>query len=212
VAAVINVDICYGRGGSEDTAVFADYAAACGPKRSTVTKGQVVTLDVGPSMPVTITVVDVNGAGVSTTDDNALGLVLKVSYGAFDHEFGGDLPGDSPDIESVVGPEVGDVEVYKVHHHGSRYSSNDNWLAATTPEVGIISVGANSHGHPTAEALARLHNHGVKTYWTNRGSGVDPDPAWDKVANGSIVIEANPDLGSNYTVSGPGFADSYSNH
>ncbi len=150
-----------------------------------------------------------NGAGVSTTEENALGLVLKVSYGAFDHEFGGDLPGDGPDIESVAGPEVGNVEVYKVHHHGSKYSNNDNWLAATTPEVGIVSVGGNSYGHPTAEALARLHSHGVKTYWTGPGSGVAPDAAWDKVAGGSIEIEANPGQGSSYTVSGPGVADNY---
>jgi len=142
VAAGVSVGVaCYDRGGSKDTAVFDSYVAACGAKRQTATKGQLITLGAA-----TITVVDLNGAGVSTSDENALGLVLKVSYGAFDHEFGGDLPGEGPDIESVVGPEVGDVEVYKVHHHGSASSNNDNWLNATTPEVGIVSVGGNPYG------------------------------------------------------------------
>ena len=79
------------------------------------------------------------------------------------------------------------MEVYKVNHHGSRFSSNDNWLSGITPEVGIISVGGNSFSHPTDEALRRLHSHGVQTYWTNESSGVEADPMWDHVG-GDIVI------------------------
>jgi len=212
-AAGINVQVaCYDRGGSKETQTFNDYAAACGAKRQTASKGDVITLDGGSEASVTIRVVDLNGAGVSTDEENALSLVLKLSYGAFDHVFGGDLPGggDAPDIESIVGPEVGAVEVYKVHHHGSKSSSNDNWLDATTPEVGIIPVGDNSYGHPTTEALTRLHNHGVKSYWTNTGSGAMPDVVWDRVS-GSIVIEARPGLGESFTVSGQDFTDSYPN-
>ena len=210
-AAGINVQVaCYDRGGSKETQTFNDYAAACGPKRQTASKGDVITLDGGAEAPVTIRMVDLNGAGVGTSEENALSLVLKLSYGAFDHVFGGDLPGDEPDIESIVGPEVGDVEVYKVHHHGSKSSSNDNWLNAITPDVGIVSVGDNSYDHPTTEALTRLHNHRVKTYWTNTGSGVMPDPGWDRVA-GTIVIAARPGLGESFTVSGQDFTDSYPN-
>jgi len=80
-----------------------------------------------------------------------------------------------------------------VHHHGSAYSSNDAWLAATTPEVGIIQVGnGNSYGHPTSSALGRLHAHGVSTYWNETGAGATPDPTWDTVANGTIVVQADP--------------------
>ena len=189
---------CLDRGGSRDTATFDDYAAACGNKRSTATKGQVISLD-----GVTITVVDLNGAGVSTSDENALGVVLKVTYGAFDHEFGGDL---TDEIEAVVGPVIGDVEVSKVHHHGSNTSTSDAWLNATTPDVGIVSVGGNPYGHPTANVMGRIHAHGVKTYWTNQGAGAAPDPTWDRVG-GSIVIET---AGQSYTVSGSGFADVFS--
>jgi beta-lactamase superfamily II metal-dependent hydrolase len=190
------------------TQTYADYVAACGDKRHTAVKGQVVSLGQSGGIPVTITVIDLNGAGVSVSDENARSLDLKLSYGAFDHEFGGDLPGESPDIESIVGTEVGHVEVYTVHHHGTKFSSNDNWLNATTPEVGIVSVGNNSYGHPTAEALGRLHAHGVHTYWTNAGSGVAPDTTWDKVG-GTITITAQPQAGSMFTVSGSGFSDSY---
>ena len=77
--------------------------------------------------------------------------------------FADDIPGVSPDVESVIGPEVGDVDVCKVTHHGSKTSTTDAWLSATDPEVCILSVGSNSFGHPTSEALGRLHDHGVET-------------------------------------------------
>ena len=197
---------CYDRGGTFDSATFDDYVATCGPLRQTLSIGQVITLDAGAPVPVTITVVALDGAGVGTSDENALSLVLKLSYGAFDEVLAGDLTGMSPDdVESVVGPLIGDVEIYKVNHHGSRFSSNDNWLNETTPEVAIISVGSNSFGHPTEEALARLHSHGIQTYWTNLGSGATPDPESDRVG-GTIVIEAATNA---FSVSGAGFTDSY---
>src|SRR5262245_4646004 len=208
----------YDRGSSYSSASYTSYLNTLGAKRHTMTKGQVITLDAGSANPVTITCVDLNGAGVyspSGSDENAKSLVLRVTYGAFDEEISGDLTGDPPsgnDVETTVGPEVGDIEVYKVHHHGSRYSSNNNWLNATTPEVAIISTGnGNSYGHPTADALNRMHSHNVKTYWTETGAGATPNPTWDKVANGTIVIQADPDVGANYTVSGPGFSHTYVN-
>lgn len=206
----------YDRGYSYSSATYTSYVNTLGNKRQTMAKNQTVTLDAGSANPVVIKCVDLNGAGVyspSGSDENAKSMVMLVSYGAFDEVIGGDLTGDgSTDVETTVGPEVGDVEVYKVHHHGSRYSTNDNWLAATTPEVGIIMCGnGNSYGHPTAEALTRLHNHGVRTYWTETGAGATPNPSWDKVANGTVLVQADPGASQGYTVSGNGFNDAYSN-
>jgi beta-lactamase superfamily II metal-dependent hydrolase len=219
--AAINITIGtagYDRGSSYSSATFTAYVNTLGAKRTTMAKNQVVTLDAGAANPVSIRCVDLNGAGVyspSGSDENAKSLVVKVSYGAFDEVIGGDLTGSvsqGNDVESTVGPEVGDVEVYKVHHHGSSFSSNDNWLDATTPEVGIIQVGnGNPYGHPTAAALGRLHAHGVKTYWTETGAGATPDPTWDKVASETVVVQADPGTSDSYTVSGPGFSDTYPN-
>ena len=217
--AAVNITIGtagYDRGSSYSSATYTNYVNTLGAKRTTMAKNQIVTLDAGAANPVTIKCVELNGAGVyspSGSDENAKSMVVKVSYGAFDEVIAGDLTGDgATDVETTVGPLVGDVEVYKVHHHGSRYSTNDNWLAATTPEVGIIQVGTgNSYGHPTAEALGRLHARGVKTYWTETGAGATPDPAWDKVANETIVVQADPGTSASYTVSGPGFSDTYPN-
>jgi len=202
VDAGVAVGTCYDRGGSFGTQTFQDYIGACGAARQTVVKGQAITLGA-----VTITVVDLSGAGLSTSDENALSLVLKLTYGSFDHVFPGDLTGTSPDAESIVGPEVGDVDVCKVSHHGSKTSTLDAWLNATDPEVCILSVGDNSFGHPTSEAMGRLHDHGVHTYWTNQGSGVAPQ-GLDTVADGAVVITV-PAGGNTYTVSGSGFSVAY---
>jgi beta-lactamase superfamily II metal-dependent hydrolase len=202
----------YDRGYSYDSATYTSYVTALGTKRVTIAKNQTITLDAGAENPVTIKCVDLNGAGVypvDGSDENSKSVVLRVTYGSFDEVMGGDLTGDDDnDVETTVGPMVNDVEVYKVHHHGSATSSTDSWLNATTPEVGIISVGSNSYGHPTSDALTRLHNHNVKTYWTEIGSGTSPVEGWDKVG-GTILIQAEPDPGAAYTVSGTGFTDTY---
>jgi hypothetical protein len=107
------------------------------------------------------------------------------------------------DVEGAVGPRVGDVDVCMANHHGSASSSTDAWLNAITPEVCVVSVGANGFGHPTAAAMGRLHTHGVQTYWTNLGddTGAVPDPTFDRVV-GNVFITTN---GAAYNVNG----DSY---
>ncbi len=191
-AAGVTVGICLDHGGSKDTQTFQDYAQACAGKRQTPTKGQVITLG-----SVAIEVVDLSGAGLNTTDENALGMDMKLTYGNFSHEFGGDMPGVDPDVESIVGPEVGHVDICTVHHHGSKYSSNDDWLNDITPAVCVLSVGNNSYGHPTAEALDRLHAHGVQVYWTEMGSGASPGPM-DHVCDSAVTITVS--LSGNYSV------------
>ena len=208
----------YDRGLSYSSGTYTTYVNTLGAKRVTMTKNQVITLDAGFANPVSIKCVDLNGAGVyspSGSDENAKSMDLLVSYGSCQEEIGGDLtgdPGSSNDVETTVGPEVGDVEVYKAHHHGSRYSNNDNWLTAVSPEVCIISCGdGNSYGHPTTDALTRMHAHNVHTYWTETGNGATPNPTWDKVAHGTIVIQANPGAGAAYTITGPGINATYYN-
>src|SRR5262249_15523400 len=150
------------------------------------------SLDSGSANPVKIEIVAVNGNGVATTNENDLSVVAVVRYGNFDAVIGGDLSGfktySYEHIETSVGPKISQVEVYKVNHHGSRYSSNDNWLTTIKPRVGIISTGVgNDYGHPTQECLERLHAAGVRTYWTEMGQGAEPEPELDTVGKNIIV-------------------------
>ena len=149
------------------------------------------------------------------SDENAKCVVLEVSYGEFDEVLGGDLTGtagNGGDIESIVGPEVGPVEVYRSTITARAIPRTTTSLNATRPKIGVIQCGnGNSYGHPTADALGRLHAHGVRTYWNETGAGVAPDPAWDRVANGAVTIQATWAPGGVDTVRGLGFADTLTN-
>jgi len=220
-AGGVSLDYGWDRGGSYTTAAYTNYKNTLGARRRTMVKNQVITLDSLSAHPVTIKCVNLAGAGLySGTEENVLSMVLKVSYGEFDMVFGGDLSGANSgsykDIETTVGPQVGPVEAYKVHHHGSATSTNANWLNAIQPKIGVISLGnGNSYGHPTAAALTRLHNAGVKTYWTELGAGVAPLAGWDKYSNGQVIISATWQGAGVDTVRSNGvgtpFADTFTN-
>jgi beta-lactamase superfamily II metal-dependent hydrolase len=213
ITSIINggVPIDYGwdRSSSYNSNAYRSYAAILGSTRRTIAKDQVITLDSLSAHPVTIKCVNLAGAGTGTTDENGLSIVLKISYGEFDAEYGGDL---NNTVEPVVGPQVGPVELYKVHHHGSATSTTAAWLNAITPKVAIISCGnGNSYGHPTATALTNLHNKSVKTYWTETGAGVAPNATWDKVSSGQVIVSATWEPAGVDTIRGNGFADTFTN-
>lgn len=193
----------YDRGGTYHSATFRRYVTKTGSKRTTATAGLTITLDSGTANPVKVEIVTLNGNGIQTTNENDLSVVAAIRFGSFDAVIAGDLSGfktgSYEDIETSVGPKIGQVEVYKVNHHGSRYSSNDNWLDTIKPKIGIISTGVdNNYGHPTLECLDRLRAAGVKTYWTQIGRGAEPDPEFDVVGQ-NIVVEAAPGA-SSFTV------------
>lgn len=60
-----------------------------------------------------------------------------------------------------------DLEVLVAGHHGSKSSTCEELLAATTPEIVVISVGDNSYGHPAPELLDRLRKYGCTVYRTD---------------------------------------------
>lgn len=179
-------------------AIFDAYTNAVGSKRKEATSGEKILLDSDGINPVVIKFVAMNGEGIETTNENDLSLVCLIKFGKFDAVMGGDLSGNNANgyknIEGVVAEKVGQVEVYKVHHHGSDNSTSSFWLEKTKPRVAIISasgkIGTNHH-HPRLDCMNRLHQFKVKTYWTEQGGGAKPNPEWD-VVGGNIVIEVEP--------------------
>ncbi len=187
----------YDRGESYSGTAYTNYVTSVGSHRKTAAIGDAITLDRNSQSPVVITVFALNGKSrhgqVQTSNENDLSLAVVVSFGTFREEIGGDLSGDNTpmyqDVETPVAPDVGKIDVYKVHHHCSSHSTNDAWMAATKPTVGIISTGdGNGYNHPTADCLDRLHQHDVKTYWTETGNGARPESGAD-VVGGNIVVE-----------------------
>jgi len=66
--------------------------------------------------------------------------------------------------------KIGQMEVYKTHHHGSDHSSNPTFMNKIKPRVAIVSAGdGNSYGPSTASAVRRVYKAGpANVYWTER--------------------------------------------
>ena len=97
---------------------------------------------------------------------NELGLAVLCSLGDFDTLITGDMDGKT-ETKLVEAYDFPDIEVLLVGHHGSKYSTGTTLLESVTPEIGVISVGDNSYGHPTEEALLRLTDAGMSVYRTD---------------------------------------------
>lgn len=103
---------------------------------------------------------------VGESGANELGLSILCTFDEFDVLITGDM--DKKTEERLIEAyELPDIEVLVVGHHGSKNSSGAAFLQAVTPEIGIISVGDNSYGHPTEEALLRLTDEDITVYRTD---------------------------------------------
>ena len=60
-----------------------------------------------------------------------------------------------------------DLDILVAGHHGSGNATCEELLAATQPEIVVISVGANSYGHPDDDTLNRLEKFGCRVYRTD---------------------------------------------
>jgi beta-lactamase superfamily II metal-dependent hydrolase len=165
------LDSVYDRGWEYCTATYEDYyEPAVRDRRATITDGEVIDLGGGTLVrccglngkgKLSPPYIDRDCPGGGDDDENDFSIALVVSHNNFDFFVAGDLSGYNTtyysNIEDTVGVAAGDVEVYQVNHHGSRYSSNPTFLSLIDPEVSVISVGeGNPYGHPDPEALQRL--------------------------------------------------------
>lgn len=66
--------------------------------------------------------------------------------------------------------DLGKIDVLKVGHHGSKYSTGKKLLEAIKPKLAVVSVGKNPWGHPTKEVLARLGEVGAMVLRTDKDS------------------------------------------
>ncbi|QHE53051.1 DNA internalization-related competence protein ComEC/Rec2 [Pontibacillus sp. HMF3514] len=103
---------------------------------------------------------------MESTNENS--LVIRSHIGGKSWLFTGDISGDN---EKMLNSDP--VDVLKVAHHGSRFSTNETFLRKMSPEVAWISVGRNnSHGHPSQEVIDRLEQENVRIMRTDQYGAV----------------------------------------
>ena len=97
---------------------------------------------------------------------NERGLVYLVSAGDYDLLITGDIDAEM-ERRLIERYDLPDIEALVVGHHGSKYSTSSELLDALRPETAFISVGSNSYGHPSDQAMERLAERDITIYRTD---------------------------------------------
>ncbi|MBR4806890.1 MAG: ComEC/Rec2 family competence protein, partial [Lachnospiraceae bacterium] len=106
-------------------------------------------------------------------DRNALSLVVEICEGDTKALFTGDLEKEGEE-ELINSGLLEDIDILKVAHHGSKYSTSEEFLKVTKPEIAVISCGRkNSYGHPHKETIRRLTDAGCRIYSTPEYGAVE---------------------------------------
>ena len=113
-----------------------------------------------------------NFAGNGSFAGNGERKDFRMNDGKINILLTGDVEGEgerqlTQELQEQRGQREFRVDILKVAHHGSGYSTGTEFLATASPAIAIISCGRNnSYGHPHAETLQRLEDARVPWYGT----------------------------------------------
>lgn len=110
-------------------------------------------------------------APIGASDANERGLIILGAAEGFDFLVTGDAD-SSIERRLLFRNDLPELELLVAGHHGSRYSTCDELLEATSPEVAVISVGHNSYGHPAPDTMERLLASGAEVYRTDLSGNI----------------------------------------
>jgi len=127
--------------------------------------------------------------GIDSGDLNEASIITKMTYGKLKYLFTGDTTNN---IEKQILTNNIDIDVLKVAHHGSKYSSTKEFLQLATPSYAIISVGKNnSYNHPEQEALKRINEYTSNIYITKDKGTIHLISDGEKVEINTIKTNTN---------------------
>ena len=240
VKKILDTGLNYDASGQGDR-TYREWVKTNNPVRETLSfqqTGPDRQIDMGPDVWVEVQAVgaEVPGRGrvvkdkwIATTSQNDFSTAMVVHFKKFDFYVAGDHSGYLHEswgswyhsIEAATFPQLRPVEVYRVNHHGSQWSSAYAFLQRLKPIASVISCGRGHH-HPNEYTVQRLL--GFEDYWTGRPIGSDifqtklddgfllegPHPHTLKtqnVANGHILIETDGE--TSFSLSMPGVEPIY---
>jgi competence protein ComEC len=143
-------------------------------RRRTLAAGDVITL---PG-PVRLTVLSPaasqhNGDDNSEANVNEQSLVFRLSYGAFSMLFCADAGFEAEQRMLDDHAEL-KSSILKVGHHGSRFSTSEQFLDHVRPQIALISAGAgNRFGLPAPRTVTLLQSRHIPLYRTDRDGTIE---------------------------------------
>jgi len=198
--------IAYDRGDNPgySSTYYQNYVAAAGAVRQTISAGQVIDLGAGATAKaVCVNGHLMNGAVYNLDDENERSICLLVEYRNFRYTVSGDLGGGALslfDLETPCSNLIGDINVFRVNHHGSNSSTNLNWLNNLDAEAAVVSLGDNNpYGFVHTEVIGRITaNPTIQVlYHTEEGFNLSSKSV---VVNGHVILQT--DGLTSYTIAG----------
>ncbi|MBE6030749.1 MAG: DNA internalization-related competence protein ComEC/Rec2 [Clostridiales bacterium] len=97
-------------------------------------------------------------------DENQSSLIIKLHYDDMSVLMTGDIDSEAEKkLISKYGKNL-DCTILKAAHHGSKYSTCDEFLEAASPEVIVFQVGENNYGHPDKTLIENCLQKGIMVY------------------------------------------------
>ena len=132
---------------------------------------------------------EVLSVGDDESDLNDTSVVLKMTYNNTCTLFMGDA---SSNVEKNLLDKDINCQVLKVGHHGSRYSSSDEFIKKVSPSYGIIMVGKdNKYGHPTKKTLDILNKYNVTIHRTDEEGTIIMKIKGDNISFENVKTNTN---------------------
>ncbi len=171
-----------------DTATFAGLYKVLQEKHIPsyyVRRGMTLTLDPHSPIPAMFSILFPD-RDTTNWETNSASVVGRLQLGERSALFTGDSPSPIEHYLATIDPKGIDVDILKLGHHGSKYSSSTEFLKATSPVLALISAGVgNRYGHPNQETLDRLkslsipwvstQDHGQVTLTTDGNTWTEKD-------------------------------------
>lgn len=101
--------------------------------------------------------------GEGMQDENRNCSVFILHFKGFKILVTGDLDeeGEKNMLRYYYGQGKLEADILKVGHHGSKYSTSDNFLAAVKPRYAVVQVGKNNYGHPDLKIVEKCQQKGI---------------------------------------------------
>lgn len=127
---------------------------------------------------------------------NDSSIVLKLVHGKKSFLFTGDI---GAKIENQIAKKYDvNVDVLKVAHHGSSYSSPVAFIKEASPQYSIVSVGKeNNYGHPDKNVVNRLNKYSTSVLRTDKKGTIVITSTGTKLSAKTVATSTSSTGGSN---------------
>ncbi len=124
----------------------------------------------------------IQGEGESSAENDA-SLLLRADVGGLSVLLAGDAEEATQAAHARLGAAI-DIDLLLVPHHGSG-RHDPAFIAATTPRVALVSVGAdNGYGHPSAKTMRSVAATGARVARTDENGAI----AVARAPDGALVL------------------------